>query len=158
MAVIEKEKSAPFDNGPLLDNGQYRDYAVLPQSERDKGFVRPVRRSYVHIGRSGPKNPLRDLTDDEKKRYSRWNYVKFEEYQDKEAPIKVLIFTGRFWTQSDLDNIGKGCGTETIMGQELAETYARDPSYYGSTFCCKCSQHLPVNEFVWAGTTERVGS
>jgi hypothetical protein len=28
--------------------GQQRDYVVLSQEERAKGFVRPVRRSYVH--------------------------------------------------------------------------------------------------------------
>jgi hypothetical protein len=52
----------------------------------------------------------------------------------------------------------KGCGSNTTMGIALAETYARDPSYYGSTFCCACGRHFPVAEFVWRGTDERVGS
>lgn len=30
------------------ENGQQRDYVVLTAEERAKGFVRPVRRSYVH--------------------------------------------------------------------------------------------------------------
>lgn len=100
MATIEKPEGEPFDNGPLLPNGQYRDYAVLPQSERDRGFVRPVRRSYVHIT----------------------------------------------------------CGTLTSMSQDIAETYARNPKYYGATFCIECRQHLPVCEFVWEGSQEVVGS
>lgn len=74
-------------------------YLVLSE-ERAKGFVRPVRRTYVH----------------------------------------------------------KACGCATTMGQALAETYARDPKFYGSTYCVKCMKHLPVGEFVWDGTNEEVGS
>jgi len=47
------------------------------------------------------------------------------------------------------------------MGQAIAETYARDPGYYGSTFCANCGEHFPVGEggeFVWDGTIERVGT
>lgn len=53
------------------------------------------------------------------------------------------------------------CGTQTTMGQALAETYARDPSFYSGTFCVACRGHFPVGEdgeFVWAGTTEKVGA
>ena len=53
------------------------------------------------------------------------------------------------------------CGTETTMGRALAETYARDPTFYGATFCVHCNAHYPVGadgEFVWAGTTEKVGT
>lgn len=44
------------------------------------------------------------------------------------------------------------CGTETTMGQAIAETYARRPQFYGATFCVRCSMHRPVGaegEFVW---------
>lgn len=51
-----------------------------------------------------------------------------------------------------------GCGTETKMGAALAETYARDPKFYGATFCVHCNKHLPVEEFIWKGTNETVGS
>lgn len=46
------------------------------------------------------------------------------------------------------------CGTVTIMALELAETYARDPSFYGRTWCNRCRDHFPVGaegEFDWAG-------
>lgn len=33
----------------LMANGQQKDYVVLSESERAKGFVRPVRRSYRHL-------------------------------------------------------------------------------------------------------------
>lgn len=78
-------------------------YLVLPDDERAKGFVRPVRRSYVHTT----------------------------------------------------------CGAVTTMGQALAETYARLPSFYGATYCAACRRHFPVGadgEFVWDGTTEKVGT
>lgn len=44
------------------------------------------------------------------------------------------------------------CGAVTAMGQALAETYARDPSFYGATYCVHCGMHKPVGaagEFVW---------
>ena len=44
------------------------------------------------------------------------------------------------------------CETVTTMGQALAETYARNPSFYGATYCCGCRMHRPVGahgEFTW---------
>lgn len=85
------------------ETGMQNAYVVLSEEERAKGFVRPVRRSYVH----------------------------------------------------------EKCGAVTTMGQALAETYARDPQFYGGTFCVACKSHFPVGpegEFVWAGTTEKVGT
>lgn len=87
----------------LKSNGQQFGYVVLAEEERAKGFVRPVRRSYVHTK----------------------------------------------------------CGTLTTMSQSLAETYARDPAFYSGTFCCGCGKHFPVGadgEFVWADTSEKVGT
>jgi hypothetical protein len=52
----------------------------------------------------------------------------------------------------------KACNTITSMGIALAETYARDPKFYSGTFCCYCAKHFPLNEFVWEGTDEQVGS
>lgn len=83
--------------------GQQKAYVVLSEDERAKGFVRPVRRSYVH----------------------------------------------------------EKCGVVTTMGQALAETYARDPYFYSGTFCCGCGAHFPVGEdgeFLWDGTSEKVGA
>lgn len=50
------------------------------------------------------------------------------------------------------------CGTITTMGQAIAETYARDPGFYGGTFCVHCREHFPLDQFVWDGTDEIVGS
>lgn len=69
-------------------------YLVLSEDERAMGFVRPVRRTYFHVG----------------------------------------------------------CGGITTMGTALAETYARDPNFYGATYCASCCMHRPVGadgEFVW---------
>lgn len=81
-------------------SGQHGAYWILSEEERAKGFVRPVRTSYVH----------------------------------------------------------STCGTLTTMSRPIAETYARDPKFYGRTFCCSCREHLPVDEFTWDGTDEKVGS
>lgn len=50
------------------------------------------------------------------------------------------------------------CGTDTTMGSAIAETYARNPKFYGSTYCVECQRHRPLAEFVWKGTKEKVGS
>lgn len=56
--------------------------------------------------------------------------------------------------------IHETCGTETRMGRSLAETYARDPNFYGATYCCHCRMHKPVGpngEFHWLDGS-KVGS
>jgi hypothetical protein len=54
------------------------------------------------------------------------------------------------------------CGSVTTMSLAIAETYARQPEFYGATYCCACRKHLPVSEFVWIErgqpTNQRVGS
>jgi hypothetical protein len=50
------------------------------------------------------------------------------------------------------------CGSVTTMARPLAETYARNPKFYGATFCVGCGTHNPVAEFVWDGTNQEVGS
>lgn len=91
------------DHRELKANGQQKGYVVLSEDERAKGFVRPVRNSYIH----------------------------------------------------------KKCGAVTTMGTALAETYAREPSFYSGTFCTACRNHFPVGkdgEFVWDGTDIKVGT
>jgi hypothetical protein len=77
-------------------------YLVLSEEERAKGFVRPVRRTYVH------------------------------------------------WVPD--------CIAQTTMSLDLAETYARQPNFYGATYCVGCKKHRPVAEFRWLGTEVPVGS
>jgi hypothetical protein len=54
--------------------------------------------------------------------------------------------------------IHKTCGVKTTIALTLCETYARNPKFYGATYCCGCMKHLPVNEFLWDGTNDEVGS
>jgi hypothetical protein len=75
-------------------------YLILSDEERAKGFVRPVRKTYMHTV----------------------------------------------------------CGTHTTMSDALAETYARDPKFYGATYCVGCRMHKPVSEFRWMPDHEVVGS
>jgi hypothetical protein len=100
---MPKHFDSPAPDPEVDARGMHKSYWVLSESERAKGFVRPVRRSYRH---------------------------------DK-------------------------CGSVTTMGVALAETYARDPKFYGSTFCVNCGGHFRVGqdgEFTWAGETEKVGT
>lgn len=128
-------------------------YLVLSEEERAKGFIRPVRRSYKHVGPAGPKYPLLDLTNEQQERYAKDGYVKYEAYPESESPV-----LGRFYTQQMLDEIKKGCGAVTIMAPDIAETYARDPKFYGATYCVQCQMHKPVAEFVWVDDGTVVGS
>jgi hypothetical protein len=50
------------------------------------------------------------------------------------------------------------CGSLTTMGVALSETYARDPKFYGATYCCACRMHRPVGEFTWDADGSVVGS
>lgn len=96
---------------------------------------------------------------------------------DSAAPLPIDPKTGQhgaYWVLSE-DERAKGfvrpvrttyfhtkCKTTTTMGQAIAETYARDPKFYGATFCCFCRDHLPVGEhgdFVWDdGSGQKVGT
>jgi hypothetical protein len=55
------------------------------------------------------------------------------------------------------------CGSDTSMSQAIAETYARDPKFYGGTFCVQCGNHFRLMEdgkhqFEWVDDGTAVGS
>ncbi len=119
-----------------------------------KEFVRPVRRTYIHRGIkiTGEVKPL----SPEKIKEFEGEFVGYVACEMKEDKIK------RYLTQKQVDSISKGymggCGHATTMAQGIAETYAKNPQFYGSTFCIFCCKHLKVEEFVWEGSDEVVGS
>jgi len=134
--------------------GQHKAYLVLCAEEREKGFVRPYRDRYRHVGRSicgkmADSSPLlggpRSICSDD-----------FE--HDGEHGIQTRTVTQPEHAQIENTHRLGGCGSVTTMGRALSETYARDPKFYGATFCCHCNQHLPVAEFVWDVDGEVVGS
>lgn len=131
-------------NDPALHDiepsGMQRKYLVLSADEIRKGYVKPWRNSYRHVG-VRPQHPTRPLTADEEARYSQYGYVMYEQYPPGESAL-----VGRFWTPAMLKS---GCGTETKMGDQIAATYARDPFFYGGTFCVHCGRHFDLSEFVW---------
>lgn len=131
------------------EDGQQQTYLVLSDEERQKGFVRPVRTRYKHVG-CRPQYPTRLLTDEEQQRYATYGYVVYEEYPPSDSAV-----VGKFWTEKQLHG---GCGSVTTMGQALAETYAHDPEFYSGTFCVYCHAHFPVREFIWEPDGSPVGS
>jgi len=146
---------------PRLKTGQHETgmndvYLVLPAEERQKGFVRPFRNKYVHVGKHLPGEP-RPLTGEELTRYRGMGYVAFIPNPNEGESI-----AGHFLIESDLKTrkgeYYGGCGVETIMGDALSETYARNPQFYGKTYCCGCRLHLPVSEFRWTMDDTIVGS
>lgn len=147
------DETASVPTNEKKADGQYADHwTMCPTEIMEAGFVRPVRLKYRHVGLRSPKN-LRDLTEEEHEQYDQYGYIKFEEYGPEQLPV-----TGKFYTKETLAKISNGCGTVTSMPQQIAETYAANPHYYGTTFCCGCNDYFRVEEFVWDGTDERVGS
>lgn len=146
----------PADHSHLTirPSGQQEGYVVLSDAERAKGFVRPLRDAYRHVG-VRPIFPTRPLTPDEETRHGGGDapYVAFEPYPPGHRGSSL----GRFWTQAQLDS---GCQAITTMGRSIAETYARDPAFYGGTFCSTCAAHFPVGEngeFTWYEMDGREG-
>lgn len=144
-------------------SGMQKKYLVLSEEERAKGFVRPVRQSYIHVGKKPNYKAIhRMLTDKEKKQYPSKGYVAVMTTVTKDDGS---FLGGSYVTQEELDawknnELIGGCGATTTMGLALSETYARDPKFYGSTFCATCGKHYPVGEygeFVWEDG-ERVGT
>lgn len=143
--------------------GLNKKYLVLSEEERAKGFVRPVRRGYMHVGRALCGKPNGDL------------YEKRLLWGTLREDVAAFVCSGlpghdgecSSWlpvTAKELDQVereGKvgGCGTVTWMAQAIAETYARQPTFYGATYCCGCKTHLPVGahgEFVWMDRSEPI--
>lgn len=161
-------------NDPCLLEGQKQEgqnecYLVLSEDERAKGFIRPYRDSYVHLGKKiardkegrivGQLIKIDELEYPKDSYYSKENgyggYLKYPEgghaigkYMKIEEVEAIVARKTHFG----------GCGTLTRMNQSISETYARNPSFYGATFCVGCNKHLPVDEFVWDNTDETVGS
>lgn len=78
MNATTTDPNDPRLNKPKA-SGQNEAYLVLSDEERAKGFLRPVRDSYKHVG-IRPQHELRDLTAEERDRYAQYGYVKFEAY------------------------------------------------------------------------------
>lgn len=161
MAENEAPKLCTTNGKPVAEvrasqtneTGQHDGYIVLCPDERAKGFVRPVRETYRHVG-IRPTYATRELTVEEHARYNQFGYVAYEHYPEGSA-LASNGALGRFWTKAEL---GSGCGSTTKMGSALAETYARDPKFYGATFCVSCNRHFPVEQFVWVPDGTVVGS
>lgn len=148
--ILTSGLPVPEDNShtKLREDGQQQAYVVLTASERSKGFVRPYRDAYKHVGPPGPTFPIRKLTKEEQKYYNESEDSWFEAYPDNHPSES----TGKFWSQEELDKVGTGCQKITTMGRAIAETYSRDPYFYSGTFCLHCKKHFPVGEygeFVW---------
>jgi hypothetical protein len=41
------------------------------------------------------------------------------------------------------------CGVATKVPVGVAETYQKNPTFYGSTFCCGCREYYPIAQFKW---------
>lgn len=135
------------------------DFVPGPSSSHTKeeqDFIHPLRHTYRHVGRPIPPN-LRELTKEEKELYplEDYGYVRFEEYGPEKAPAK-----GSFWNQAKLDRVHSGCGGVSTMSNELAQSFAQGKISYRYVYCSHCQKSFKVGadgEFVWYGTTDRLG-
>ena len=139
------------DHREIQPNGQQKGYVVLSADERAKGFVRPFRDAYRHVG-AKPIYPVRPLRTGESAKYEVAVGTVYEEYPPEMEPAK-----GRYWEPEDIQ---PGCGAITTMSRSIAETYARDPTFYSGTFCSTCRKHFPVGrqgQFTWYEMDGREG-
>ena len=119
------------------ETGQHPSYIVLCPDERAKGFVRPYRDAYKHVG---------------------LNICGLHIEGDTGGTVCYMDPKHEGTCGDATGPRPQGCGSVTTMGRALSETYARNPAFYGATFCCSCNRHLPVSEFIWTADGERVGS
>ena len=136
---------------------QHEVYLILSEEERSKGFVRPYRDGYIHQGRKLSTYTLLDNPEDDIRGGD--PYIALFDVINSEGEH----IGGQYATQKELDGFLKtgylgGCGGYTKMSQPLSETYARDPKFYGATYCVHCRMHLPVGEFIWDLDGQTVGS
>jgi len=145
------------DGSPVTDDhreidpktGMQKGYVVLSADERAKGFVRPVRRTYIHTGRSicGKNRPTK-----QGHLGGQIDVCGFEPGHSGDCFQTFFTMTQPEAAEAERSQRRGGCGGATTMGLALAETYARDPKFYGGTFCCNCGSHFPVGEqgeFEW---------
>jgi len=64
------------------------------------------------------------------------NYPTIDEGVFKQEPRSVYVHVD-------------GCKQSTKMVGDLPESVARDPEWYGRTFCVACGKHVPVEEVEW---------
>lgn len=49
------------------------------------------------------------------------------------------------------------CGVVTQVGSAIADTYARNPTFYSRTFCIGCGEYFPISEFNWTQDNVELG-
>jgi hypothetical protein len=161
MGLTTDPNDPDLGHGPDLGEvPQNKKYLVLSEEELAKGFIRPVRTTYVHKGRLFDKGieMLEEpyVSDHNGKTYVAIAAVLLNEDGSRKG--------GAYLTQEELDQHRKtggyvgGCGVETVMGLKLAQTWARDINFYGATYCCGCNKHIGVHEFLWSDDGEMLGS
>lgn len=141
-------------NDPELGRGednqpgpQNKKYLVLSEAELAKGYVRPVRTSYVHTGRlicGKVQSP-----DEYGLPADAVAYVCSME-KNHEGDCRIFSpVNKRELRRLETTGFLGGCDTTTTMHTTLAETYAANPKFYSATYCCQCMMHINVNEFQW---------
>lgn len=138
--------------------GQHKDYIVLCPDERAKGFIRPYRDAYRHVGRSVCGNIVNHGPSWEAPKLGGPRDICAQVYgHEGECSSPFLTVDQPEYAEIRRSHRKGGCGKITTMGRALAETYARDPKFYGATFCVHCNRHLPVAEFTWYEMDGREG-
>lgn len=159
--MLTTDKNDPkLIEGQKNETGQHEIYLVLSEEERAQGFIRPVRDTYRHVGKKiESEGEIVSLEEHPNSYYTKDNgYVAFIQYPESRSPlVGRYIKEDEYQALKNKESHIRGCNGVTSMGRALAETYARDPKFYGATFCVVCNKHLPVEEFVWEGTNITVG-
>lgn len=151
---VDRSQRVLTDGSPVPDdgshtelkaNGQQQGYVVLTPEERARGWVRPYRDAYKHVGPHV------------------CGYPGLPDPEGKKLPLVCTLppgHAGPHRCDHQVEDVGQleragnkhhigGCQAITPMTRSIAETYARDPGFYSGTFCTTCGKHRPLSEFRW---------
>jgi len=129
MSYTTDKNDPKLKEGQQNETGQHDIYLILSEEERAKGFVRPLRFSYIHVGRSlkAFKGIYKMLDENERKKYPKYVAI-MTVLTNEDGSFKggTYVTQEEFNAWKNEELIG-GCNTVTTMSRPLAETYARDP-------------------------------
>lgn len=84
------------DHRELKDNGQQKGYVVLSEVERAKGFIRPVRTSYMHDAGCGAVTTMQLALAETYAREPKFYSGTFCSGCQQHFPVKEFLWKGTF--------------------------------------------------------------
>lgn len=147
LPVYQKEYRAAARGAVRVYREEIETLRARVKELEDQAAVAPVDRSACQLSGGGP------VTEDHRElklNGQQKGYMILTEAERAKGFVRPLRDAYRHMK----------CNKITTMSRDIAETYARDPGFYGGTFCVTCRGHFPVGEdgeFTWYEMDGREG-